>query len=74
MAGGGVDAISRALAEEYARQSDEERTLRLWTKVATLGPSMILARTAPQGGVSELISELRQAARGAAGEIFPWEQ
>jgi hypothetical protein len=74
IAGDGVEAISRALAEEYARQSDDERTLRLWTKVATLVPSMILARTAPQGGVSELISELRQAARGAAGEILPWEQ
>jgi hypothetical protein len=73
IAGDGIDVVARALADEYGRQPDEERTLRLWTKVTTLVSSMILAKTAAQDR-AQFVADIRRAAREAAGEVLPWEQ
>lgn len=69
----GIEVLAKALADEYQRQPADERTLRLWTKVTTLVPSMLLARTAAQDR-DQLVADIRSAAREAAGEVLPWEQ
>ena len=73
IAGDGIEELAQTLAEEYERQPADERTLRLWTKVTTLVPSMLLARTAAQDR-DQLVADIRNAAREAAGEVLPWEQ
>jgi hypothetical protein len=64
-------AVASVLAEEYSRQSDGERTIRLWTKVASFVPSLLFARVCESP--DELTTVVRKVAREASGEVLPWE-
>ena len=65
------ESIAKVLAEEYERQPAGERTVRLWVKLTSLVPSLLLAQQATSAtGLEEV---LRRTAREAAGEILPWQ-
>lgn len=63
--------LASLLMEEFRGQSSDTKTLRLWVKLATLVPSVVLARNAST--IDELETIIRTAARGASGKYLPWE-
>lgn len=65
------EQISTLLASRFAKQPIGGRTLRLWTKLASLVPSILMARY--DGDLAGLTSLLDSAAREASGELLPWE-
>jgi hypothetical protein len=67
----GRSLVARVLAEEYELADDGAQTLRLWTKLASFVPAMLLANAA--SSLDGLIHEVRRVARAASGKVLPWE-
>ncbi len=63
--------LARVLTDAYKKQSATERTLRLWTKLATLVLSICFVGEV--GSVDEIANVVSKCAREAAGETLPWE-
>jgi hypothetical protein len=64
-------SLASTLAHEYKKQKANERTLRIWTKLATFVLSTSLVGKVES--VGELHSVVRRAAQEASGEVLPWE-
>jgi hypothetical protein len=63
--------VAKLLATEFRDQADGERTLRLWIKLASLVPSVLLARSVQT--LDQLEAVVKRAAREASGQILPWD-
>lgn len=63
--------IAKALADNFRSQPEAERTLRLWIKLASLVPSVLLAGTVhTREGLEDVI---HKTAREASGQLLPWD-
>lgn len=63
--------IARVLRKQFEATRENERILRIWIKLATLVPSVLLARNT--GSLEELKNIIAKAAKEATGDVFPWE-
>jgi hypothetical protein len=63
--------LAGVLAEEYARQAEPERNIRLWGKMAAFCCALDMNESV--GSLDQMTETLRRVARSAAGEIMPWE-
>ena len=65
--------IAGILRTNFAQTSGEERMLRNWTKLAGLGPAVLLSHER-QIGPDELAETVNRAARQISGEMLPWDE
>lgn len=63
--------IAEVLRTEFEKLSNSENVLRIWVKLASLVPSILLAQNAHT--TNELLTLVQVAIRGATGNILPWE-
>lgn len=63
--------LSTILLEEFESIPEGERLLRIWIKLASLVPSILLSRNA--ASIEELETFIRKSARESTGYVLPWE-
>ncbi|MBW2118204.1 MAG: DUF2791 family P-loop domain-containing protein [Deltaproteobacteria bacterium] len=65
------ERLSTLLCQEFEAIPEEERLLRIWIKLASLVPSILLSRNA--ASIEELESLVRKSVRESTGYVLPWE-
>lgn len=63
--------LSTVLCEEFESIAKGDRLLRIWIKLASLVPSILLSRKA--GSIEEMEALVRKSTREATGDVLPWE-
>lgn len=63
--------IAATLRYEFEKLDANERVLRVWIKLASLVPSILMCRAA--NTQEELIELITSSARKASGYDLPWE-
>lgn len=63
--------IARVLSTAFRNQPEADRTLRLWIKLASLVPSILLAGRVHSR--AELEQVIDKVARDATGAVLPWD-
>lgn len=63
--------IASVLRKEFEKLHEHDRLLRIWVKLASLVPSILLARNARSK--EELIQTIQKSAKKATGYVLPWE-
>ncbi|RLB87363.1 MAG: hypothetical protein DRH50_16980, partial [Deltaproteobacteria bacterium] len=63
--------ITAILKSQFKQFNQDENPIRIWVKLASLVPSILLAEKA--GNIDELTNQVQKTAKKATNYVLPWE-